>query len=223
MRASARLGRWLRMRPHGDAAAACARQRRAYRGAALLVRVFYGANLYLVALEVPQWREWSAAAVPAPLWPVWWIRLVGAFTKSTTDPRRYGVEVTGPVRRERALAELERIDVFVAPSFSDGCPNAVLEAAAAGRTILCSRVGAMADLFVDGESAYFLRDWTLASMRAALADLDRDAALRARLGAGARRVAEALTVAREIEAWDLLLRRACSARPDPARGRTPGA
>ena len=44
-------------------------------------------------------------------------------------------------------------DLMVVPSFYDGLPNVVLEAAALGIPLLTSNAGGMADLLVDGENA----------------------------------------------------------------------
>lgn len=77
MTAAFGLPRWLRLRPTGDARTACARQRRHFAGASLVVRVYYAATLYLVAVQLPQWRPWSTAPLLVPPWPVAWIEVVG--------------------------------------------------------------------------------------------------------------------------------------------------
>lgn len=77
MSISLRLRRRVRLRAQGDPTTACARQRRAFDRAVLLVRVYYAATLYLIALELPQWRGWSEATALAPSWPVAWIGLIG--------------------------------------------------------------------------------------------------------------------------------------------------
>lgn len=132
--------------------------------------------------------------------------IVGDFAKSTSERRHFRTRFTGVVPREISLDLLDSLDVFVAPSLSEGCPNAVLEAMAAGKAILCSRVGAMADLLEHRRSAYFVDDWSDASMRDALLELDGDANLRLALGRRAQDVASTLTVARELAEWDRLLR-----------------
>ncbi len=78
-------------------------------------------------------------------------------------------------------------DMVVVPSFYDGLPNVVLEAAALGIPLLASDAGGMADLLVDGENAIRFdagdaHDCRRAIMTAAAMD---DDALRA-LGARAR-------------------------------------
>lgn len=131
--------------------------------------------------------------------------LVGDFMKSNSSRGQFSVSITGTLPRQSALEHLKRIDVFVAPSTTDGCPNAVLEAMAAGRAIITSRVGAMRDLLRDNESAYFLSDWSVGSMTAALSTLDQNHELRRVLGEGARAVAASLTLDRELAGWDAFL------------------
>lgn len=52
-------------------------QRRMADSAAVLVRVFYAANLYLVFRDLRLWPDWLETTVLEPLWPVAWIRWVG--------------------------------------------------------------------------------------------------------------------------------------------------
>lgn len=52
-------------------------QRRAARSAALLVRVFYAANLYLVFRHLRLWGGLREREVLDPLWPVAWVPKVG--------------------------------------------------------------------------------------------------------------------------------------------------
>ena len=76
-------------------------------------------------------------------------------------------------------------DLVVVPSFYDGLPNVVLEAAALGIPLLASDAGGMADLLVDGENAIRfdagdLHDCRRAIMAAAAMDDDALRALGAR-------------------------------------------
>jgi glycosyltransferase involved in cell wall biosynthesis len=133
-------------------------------------------------------------------------RLVGDFAKSSSRRESFSVQMTGVVPREVVLRYLEEIDVFVVPSTSEGCPNAALEAMAAGKTIVSSRVGALQDLLRNNESGWLLDGWSDEEMCNALTTLDGDAALRHRLGEGARAVARTLTTEREIAEWNGVLR-----------------
>jgi glycosyltransferase involved in cell wall biosynthesis len=131
--------------------------------------------------------------------------LVGDFTKSSSRKSEFGIKITGIVPQDQVLPYLEKIDVFVVPSTTEGCPNAALNAMAAGKVIVSSRVGALRDLLHGGSSAWFLDDWSESEMCRALRTLDGDPSLRRRLGEGARAVAQTLTRERELAEWDELL------------------
>jgi glycosyltransferase involved in cell wall biosynthesis len=150
--------------------------------------------LWLAAEALRQRPEWRSRTL-----------LVGQFTQPLAPELAAGLEVSGLVDHDRAVEALDEMDVFLAPSYSDGCPNAVLEAMAAGRAILTTPVAAMRDLLVHETSAWFLDRWEVTDMIQAMDRLDRDPALRRRLGEGARQMASTLTVAREIENWESFL------------------
>jgi GalNAc-alpha-(1->4)-GalNAc-alpha-(1->3)-diNAcBac-PP-undecaprenol alpha-1,4-N-acetyl-D-galactosaminyltransferase len=86
--------------------------------------------------------------------------------------------------RSDRQAFFRSIDVLVQPSRAEGLPNAVLEAMAYGRTIVCTDGGGIRD-FVDEESAIFVRADDVDDLAAALVRVG-DAALRERLGRRAR-------------------------------------
>ena len=103
-------------------------------------------------------------------------------------------------------------DLVVVPSFYDGLPNVVLEAAALGVPLLTSNAGGMADLLVDGENGIVFEAGDAHDCRRAIttaATID-DAALRA-LGARAQAaVVEHFNVEREAQRYVEVLR-SCSA------------
>jgi len=111
-------------------------------------------------------------------------------------------------------------DLVVVPSFYDGLPNVVLEAAALGVPLLTSNAGGMADLLVDGENGIVFdagdaHDCRRAIMTAAAID---DDALRA-LGARARAaVVEHFNVEKEAQRYVEALRTyTADRRLQPAR------
>jgi glycosyltransferase involved in cell wall biosynthesis len=107
-------------------------------------------------------------------------------------------------------------DAIVVPSFYDGLPNVVLEAAALGVPLLTSNAGGMADLLVDGENAIVFAAGDEHDCRRAIADFARmtDDALR-ELGARCQRlVLDELTVEREAARYiEVLEATAHAARP----------
>ncbi len=90
--------------------------------------------------------------------------LVGDFRETEREIQnryllRFGsenVHVTGPVPHESIGSFLKRMDVFVIPSLSEGCPNVLLEAMAAARPVVATRTGAIPEMIRDGESGLLI-------------------------------------------------------------------
>jgi glycosyltransferase involved in cell wall biosynthesis len=76
-------------------------------------------------------------------------------------------------------------DVFVLPSHSEGSPNALLEAMAAGLPIVATKVGGVPETVEDEKSALLLPPWEPAAMASALARVLNDPALAVCLAANA--------------------------------------
>jgi glycosyltransferase involved in cell wall biosynthesis len=86
---------------------------------------------------------------------------------------------------------LAAADIVSVPSvhhggYVDGLPNVALEAMAAGRPVVGSRVGGIPELVRDGENGLLVPEKDAAALAAALVTLARDPALRARLGGTGR-------------------------------------
>jgi len=102
--------------------------------------------------------------------------------------------------RRDVAACLAAADVVALPSLQEGLGVAALEAMAAGRPVVASRVGGLAEVVVEGETGLFADAGEPGSLATALATLADDAALRARLGeSGRRRVLARYTAARMAE------------------------
>jgi glycosyltransferase involved in cell wall biosynthesis len=84
-------------------------------------------------------------------------------------------------------------DVFVLPSHTEGSPNALLEAMAAGKAIVAAAVGGVPEIVRDGETALLFPAGRIESLARAIARLLEDRALARRLGAAARIAAAAYT------------------------------
>lgn len=82
------------------------------------------------------------------------------------------------------------MDVFVLPSRYEGLPNAVIEAAAAGRAVIATDVGGVREIIEDGENGCVVPSEDVGRMTEALIALLDDPALRRRLGGRARETAQ---------------------------------
>jgi glycosyltransferase involved in cell wall biosynthesis len=111
--------------------------------------------------------------------------------------------------RSDVPALLRRMDIFCLTSTSEGMPNAVLEAMAAGRPVVATRVGAIPDLVQDGVTGLLVPSEDVPAFTGAVDDLLGDPQRAAKLGAAAReRVEEAFTcqhAAKRLEALYLHL------------------
>jgi glycosyltransferase involved in cell wall biosynthesis len=100
---------------------------------------------------------------------------------------------------------LSACDVFILPSRHEGLGVAALEAMAAGRPIVATRVGGLAEAVVHERTGLLVPPEDPAALATALARLLRDPALRARLGAeGPARIAEGFRADDLVEAYERL-------------------
>ncbi|HMK82632.1 MAG TPA: glycosyltransferase family 4 protein [Candidatus Bathyarchaeia archaeon] len=87
-------------------------------------------------------------------------------------------------------------NIFVLPSISEGSPNALLEALAAGVPILASKVGGIPDLVTDGREGFLFEAGDVAQMVDLLALMLRDGELRQRMSKAGRKRANKFTLDR---------------------------
>lgn len=79
------------------------------------------------------------------------------------------------------------LDVSVLTSFSEGLPNSVLEAMAAARPVIATRVGAVPDAVVDGVTGFIVPPDDQGALTGTLRRLLRDTELRRRFGSAGRK------------------------------------
>ena len=97
-------------------------------------------------------------------------------------------------------------DVVALSSDREGTPLTLIEAAAAGRPVVATGVGGVADVVDDGRTGFIVAPDDEAGMAERLERLARDPDLRLRLGAAAPARAEAFAAARLVDDLDRLYR-----------------
>jgi glycosyltransferase involved in cell wall biosynthesis len=106
------------------------------------------------------------------------------------------VRLLGALSQEEVLRRLVDCDVFALPSIvdnkgaSDILPTVILEAMAAARPVVSTRLAGIPEMVRDGESGLLVAPGDVVALADALESLLRDPQLRERFGAAGRRVVE---------------------------------
>jgi glycosyltransferase involved in cell wall biosynthesis len=134
--------------------------------------------------------------------------------RSTLEARARGLGLDGEIRFLGAVPNAARLlpgfDVFVLSSVLEGMSNAVLEAMAAGRPVVATRVGGNSELVVDGETGFLVPPRDPGALADAVLRLVRDPQMARRFGEAGRRRAQsefslATMVGRLERLYDALL------------------
>jgi glycosyltransferase involved in cell wall biosynthesis len=97
------------------------------------------------------------------------------------------VELTGPLTGESKFDRLYCADIFALPSYAEGVPISMLEAAAAGLPLVVTPVGGIPSVLTDGENALFVAPGDRDALLASLLRLIGAPELGKRLGDAAKR------------------------------------
>ena len=155
------------------------------------------------------------------------VRVLAALTQSGVDAR-LAIVGDGPERtamealasslgvgercyvsgyRERIGEWYAAFDAFCLTSANEGTPVAAIEALAAARPVVATRVGGTPAVVEDGVTGYLADEGDVGTLSARLAELAGDAGLRARMGAaGAARMHELYGKERMVDEIDALYR-----------------
>lgn len=108
-----------------------------------------GARLLLKTIKDPRWSNYSVELA-------WYGYMDDAFEKTLlSNPR---VTVHGRVSRAEFLSQLSASDIFLLPSYNEGCPMSMLEAMSYGVIPFASDGrGAMERIIVHGQEGYICR------------------------------------------------------------------
>jgi glycosyltransferase involved in cell wall biosynthesis len=125
-----------------------------------------------------------------------------------------GVRFLG--QREDRTTLLAACDAFVLPSRSEGLGVAALEAMAAGRSVVASRVGGLGEVVVDQVSGLLVEPGDDEGLAAAILRLRRDPELRRGLGVAAHeRIRERHLAERMVASYERLYREVLAEEPAP--------
>jgi len=124
------------------------------------------------------------------------------------------VHFTGQLERERAALYLAAADLFALPIVrdqgTDGLPNVLLEAMAAARPIVASRVAGVPDVIVNGQHGLLVPDRDPPALAAAIGRVLADPEWAAQMGVAARqRVLHELTWAHTAARFEQVYNDAC--------------
>ena len=154
--------------------------------------------------------------------PRWFLAIVGDGPDRERLARRV---LTTPGLKERVAilgfrADADRLiasaDLLVSPSRWEGMPNVVLEAMAAGKPVIGTRVQGTEDLVIHHETGLLVPPDHPASLAKAMYDLLRSRRMRREMGmAGLRRVVERFSLDAVALAYDRLWSRLLNLDPPP--------
>ena len=140
----------------------------------------------------------AAACEVARAFPDVLFVFVGEGELDASDPH---VRRLGPLPNRDVVALYPVADVVVVPSvIPDALSRVILEAMAAGRPVVATRVGGTPELVIDGQTGMLVERRAPAELARAIATLLADDGLRASVGDGARRhVTENLSADHSVE------------------------
>jgi glycosyltransferase involved in cell wall biosynthesis len=101
-------------------------------------------------------------------------------------------------------------DVFLLPSLSEGCPNVLLEAMAAGVPVVATAVGGVPEIVANGRDAILVQKHDLAGLASAAAELLKNRELRDRLVLCAREVVSRKTPESYFRSMTSVFSQACA-------------
>jgi glycosyltransferase involved in cell wall biosynthesis len=121
-------------------------------------------------------------------------------------PHRRALENRGALLTgaRREIPEiLAASDIVALPArFGEGCPNALLEAMAAGKPVVAARTGGIPEVVVDGKTGLLVPREDVDALQSALRRLAADPALRASMGAAGRERAQSeFAAAKQVDAY----------------------
>jgi len=113
----------------------------------------------------------------------------------------YAIHLRDPMSHEGVRDWLKSLDVFVLPSLTEGCPNIIMEAMAAGLPVVAAATGAIPDLIEHEVSGLVVPRADSRALAAALTSIMKDPFRAIELGRAARQRMRDFSKAREFSQW----------------------
>lgn len=121
------------------------------------------------------------------------------------------VELLGCLPPERVRRELQRADIFLLSSLSEGISNAVLEAMGCGLPVVTTDAGGMREAVADGVEGYVVPRQNIDAIAEKLQLLAENTELRNKMGGAARRrILKDFNLRKQIEDFMELFKEACA-------------
>lgn len=119
----------------------------------------------------------------------WKLRILGPCKKEYLDflKKIYvsnSIEFLGEKNHKDTLEELKKSSIFVLPSYTEGCPNVILEAMSLGKPIISTDVGAISEM-LEEESGIVVSPKNIEELRKAIELLLQDEELSYKMGKNA--------------------------------------
>lgn len=143
------------------------------------------------------------------------LEILGELRSSEKDVFETMVQRTGvrdilrfrePLPHDKIAEWLTSLDAFVLPSISEGCPNILMEAMAAGLPCIATRVGAVEDLMEHRVSGLVVPWGDSHALAEAVAEIMNEPDLAERLGAASRLRMKEFSSSRERREWEEIYR-----------------
>ena len=100
------------------------------------------------------------------------------------------LELTGELPYEQVLYQMQRCDLFVLPTYTEGFPNVILESMACGCAIVTTNVGAIPEILTDdskGKYGIMVEPKNAEALASAIKTLQNDENLKKQCRENARR------------------------------------
>ena len=102
---------------------------------------------------------------------------------------------------------MQTIDIFVLPSLNEGMGRVLVEAMAAGKPVVASRVGGILDLVKEGRNGFLVEPGDEKGFAIAIKKLLKDKKMRDEMGKRGREMAKDFSVVKMVEKIDVLYER----------------